>query len=311
MSAAGELWRAAGDGLVREAPWLPFDGEKEDVALGGPPIWRWQIPISVRGAALEAYEGARDGAVPNRDAILVVEHRDRVVLAVADGVTPTSRTPWVGSIDGGRFAAHAVLRSVCAVAPRTHPIEALHEANRTILREFGHARGLRPRDHPQAAVVVAVVPTAPVLVDGVIAARAGDCDLWTRRGARWTCKTPQPMLVDVARELLAAWDEANPGATPDARIQVEERLLTDDSWNVTSVGRFRQPAFERHVASSEVDAVALVTDGVDMRRFGGDPPLEPRAWLPVPSHPAGVRADDVALLHLRLRRRIRSRRPGT
>lgn len=294
-------------GSVREAPWLSHDRRRVNIVRKGPPIWRWRVPIRVRRARLEAYEGAKGDGMPGRDALLVLEYSDHLVLAVADGVTPTDATPRAGSLDGARHAVHFVLRQIIAAGPDTDPHEALRIANDRLLDEFARPGStLHDRDLPQAAVVIAVIPGRVTTPSSVIVARAGDCNVWMRRGDRWTLKTPMPLLTEDARAALVAWDAANHDAPRQKRIEEEKRILDDSSWNVTPVGRFREPKFERHIVTSEIDAIALVTDGVDMARFGGRPPLDPRKWLPdvEASEPCigslGGRRDDVALLHLRL-----------
>lgn len=297
-----------GGQCVRHACWPAASNGRArvNVAAAGPPIWHSQVMLRASRWTVDCYVGSANDR-SGRDALLAVDHADRVVVAVADGVTPTDRTPSVGELDGAQHAAHTVLTHIAAT-----PVDAdvrcpLLTANAALLEQLGGpGHGLHPRDHPQTAVVAASVLVSPDARNEVVIARAGDCEAWTRCGERWTLQTPTPMLRETSRAALRRWDAAHPGATCQERIQEEMRVLTRSSWNVTPLGRFEYPDIERHTVVSDVDAIALVTDGVEMHRFNGDPPDAPRDWLPdaAAPHPcveaSGRRRDDVALVFLRL-----------
>lgn len=295
-------------GCVREASWLARScgRPRVNVARGGPEILFTRVSMRTRAVVVDSYIGsAGDG--PGRDALLVLEHADRVILAVADGVTPTANTPRVGILDGAQHAAQTVLKHIGGAGQEADIRRPLLTANTVLLKQFGGriSNGSHPRDYPQAAVVAASIPTSRAASDQVAITRAGDCDAWIRAGERWTLKTPTPMLREKSRTALGRWDAAHPRATCAERIQEEMRVLTRSSWNVTPLGRFERPDIEHVTVASGFDAIALVTDGVEMHRFNGDPPVDPRDWLPdVDSSepyagPLGRRRDDVALLHLR------------
>lgn len=274
------------DPHLREASWLHSGrpAGAENITASRPPILRWPVPIEAPGIEVEANLGAFADHVDSQDAILVMEYPDRIVLAVADGVTPTSVTPMVDGGDGAQFAARTVLDHVRRAPPEADLGRVLHDANRLLVSRFGTGpgSGLRPRDRPQAAVVVArIVLSHGHAIERVDVARAADCDVWTRRGRRWSLATPTPMLTPGPREALERWDAAHPDATSDERIEEEIRLLDDRSrWNLTALGRFERPRIESLVIPVGFDEVMLVTDGADIARLGvSPPPPDARRWL--------------------------------
>ncbi len=305
MATSGAL----GDPYVREASWLDLDRNAVDIAAPGPPIWRWTVPLRTPGLAVEAYHGAFDADRVSRDALLVVEYPHRLILAVADGATPTRRTPRVGDMDGATYAACAVLEQIRAAPPAADLGRVLHAANARLLERFGPQRrgDLHPRDRPQAAVAVASVGLSPTgSVTSVDVARAADCEVWGRRPDGWSLATSTPMIEDAPRHALERWDETNATATYDERIEHEIRLLDDRSrWNLTALGRFDRPKIETMQLEPDLAQLSLVTDGGNLSRFVPRPPDDTRNWLiglrrrELAVRPRNQQHDDVALLVLR------------
>lgn len=297
------------DPHLREASWLDLPRAREDVACGEPPVWRWRVPLARPDVVIDAYLGSFDADHPTQDALLVVEYPDRIILAVADGVTPTDRTPVVGDTDGARYAARAVLEHVLAAPPTADLTRVLRTANTTLFERFGPMvrRDLHPRDRPQAAtVVLALDRTAAGTVAAVACARAADCEVWIRRRDVWSSQSPRSMLNDDTRTLLAQWDAANPEATYQERIAEEMRILRDRSqWNLTALGRFERPKIDAPEIRADFDELVLVTDGAGLAGLASGPTSEPHEWMAqlrrseARDRPRARRNADVAMLHLR------------
>lgn len=290
---------------VREASWLMGARESTNVASSGPPIWRWTIPLRRPGIRLRAFLGSSSTDRPTQDALLAIEYPDRLILAVADGVTPTDRTPRIAGVDGAGHAAHTALFHIARAPPDADLARVLTTVNDRLLRDFAtiDRADLHPRDRPQTAVVVASVRFAAAgALEAVDAARAADCDLWTRRRSGWTLETPTPLLADGPRQALERWDAANRDAAVQERIHVEKRLLDHPSrWNLAALGRFESPTIESLIIEREVDALVLTSDGADLSRFAPEATMGLTAGLPA-LESTGTRHHDVAMLHLEIHR---------
>lgn len=286
---------------VREASWLDRPRDATDVSVAGPPIWRWRIPLRTPGLRLTAHIGSRAADRRSQDALLAVEYPGCIILAVADGVTPTDQTPTVDGIDGARYAAYTVLHHVAHAPPDADPERVLRTVNALLLDEFGPRvrNDLHPRDRPQTAVTIASVR---LTADGHVArldlARAGDCDLWVCRKSAWTLETPTPLLTNGPRRALRRWDALHPGASVQDRIRVEKRLLDHPSrWNLAALGRFKRPKTETATIEEPVDLIVLTTDGADISLLEDRDQIAARGRMPDLSPDSG-RRDDVAMLHL-------------
>jgi len=297
------------DPHVREASWLDLPRQRENVALVEPPIWRWRVPIARAGVEIDAYLGSFNADRATQDALLVMEYPDRIILGVADGVTPTYATPTIGDTDGARYAAHVVLDHVRAAPPSAHLTRILRTANGTLFERFGPngRRDLHQRDRPQAAAVVLALGLDD---DGTVrqidSARAADCEIWVRRHAVWSLQSPRVMLKEGPRELLEQWDASHPDATYQDRIAEEMRILRDRSqWNLTALGRFERPKVDAPRISGDLDELVLATDGANVATVASGLLSGPHDWMAmlrmVETHarPAGRRHSDVAMLHLR------------
>lgn len=294
---------------LREASWLDLRRDRENVTSSGPPIWRWDVPMRTPGTRVEAYLGPFDRERDSQDALVVMEYPDRIILAVADGVTPTDRTPAVDGVDGARYAASTVLEHVRAAPPSADLRRAFLTANAALLREFGAVARpeLRARDRPQAAAIALAVEISP---DGAVghvdSARAADCEIWVRTGRGWELQSPCTMLKDGPRALLDKWDTDHPDASYQQRIREEMRILRDRSqWNLTALGRFERPKIDVPAVRGDFDELLVVTDGANLARLGERPSSGPRQWMPdlraseAESRPPARPHTDVAMLHLR------------
>lgn len=295
------------DPHLREASWLDLPRDRENIASVGPPIWRWKVPLTSASVEVDAYLGSFDEERATQDALLVIEYPDRLVLGVADGVTPTDATPAIEDTDGARYAAHVVLDHVRAAPSSAQLRWVLRTANDSLFERFGPIarRDLRPRDRPQAAAVVLALRASDAGMVRIDSARAADCEIWVRHGAFWSLQAPRVMLKEGPRMLLAQWDAAHPDATYRERIAEEMRILRDRSqWNLTALGRFERPKIDSPSISGDLDQLVLVTDGANVARFASGPTSEPRDWMAglrkaEAAHPPGRRHKDVAMLHLR------------
>lgn len=296
------------DPHLREASWLDLPRDRENVASVGPPIWRWKVPLTGPAVDIDAYLGSFHEERATQDALLVMEYPDRLIVAVADGVTPTDTTPAIEDTDGARHAAHVVLDHVRAAPPNAELRRVLLTANGSLLERFGPVarRDLHPRDRPQAAAVVVSLGLSDRGVGRIDSARAADCEIWVRRGASWSLQSPLVMLKEGPRMLLARWDAAHPDATYQERIAEEMRVLRDRSqWNLTALGRFERPKIDSPSISDHFDELVLVTDGANIARFASGPMSEPRDWMAELRRseqrvrPPGRRHSDVAMVHVR------------
>lgn len=309
MSGTAASCDSMHDPHLREASWCDLPRDRENIASVGPPIWRWRVPVQTTGIEVDAYLGSFDSARASQDALLVMEYPDRIILAVADGVTPTDRTPRIEGVDGAQHAARTVLNHVRA-APRSAELRRiLLIANGSLLARFGPAvrHDLHPRDRPQAAVVVlALALAADGRVRQIASARAADCEIWVLRRSTWSLQSPRVMLKEGPRTLLEQWDAAHPDAGYQERIAEEMRILRDRSqWNLTALGRFERPKIESPPISDDFDELVLVTDGAQVARVASGPLSEPPDWMAelrrseARHRPPGHGHSDVAMLHLR------------
>jgi hypothetical protein len=296
------------DPHLREASWLDLPRDRENIAPVGPPIWRWNVPLTGARVEIDAYLGSFDEERATRDALLVMEYPDRHIVAVADGVTPTDTTPAIDDTDGARHAAHVVLDHVRAAPPSADLTRVLLTANGSLFERFGPIarRDLRPRDRPQAAAIVLALRLSDACVVRIDSARAADCEIWVRRGVSWSLQSPRVMLKDGPRTLLAQWDAEHPHATYQERIAEEMSILGDRSqWNLTALGRFERPKIDSPSISDSFDELVLVTDGANVARFASGPMSEPRDWMAelrraeAGARPPARRHSDVAMLHVR------------
>jgi hypothetical protein len=294
---------------VREASWLALVRERQNIASSGPPILQWDVPMRSSGVHVRAYQGSHDEDRPTQDELLVLEYPNRIILAVADGVTPTESTPGAAGLDGARYAARRVLTHLCAAPPSRDPAFVFHAVNRSLFDEFDHhIRGrLHGRDRPQAAAVALSLEIAD---DGVItradSALAADCDIAVRCGDEWSRIPTRPMLHASVEEQLARWDIEHPTATHRDRIAEEKLILRDRSqWRRTALGRFDLAALEQPSVPSDFDEVLLATDGARLSSYGHVLPDDPTTLIQAlrareaAERPPGRGHSDVALLHLR------------
>lgn len=293
---------------LREASWLDRERDKQNVASTGPPIWRWSVPLAAPGLRVDAYLGSALRENLSQDALVVAEGQHRIVLGVADGVTPTARTPAVDGRDGARFAACTVLAQVARAVSGDALHAAFLVANEALITQFAAtATRLDQRDRPQAAAIAAALD---VTRDGTIAdmsvVRAADCDVWTRTGRRWSLVSTTPMFTEQTRRDLELWAKRNPGATLAERLEMERKVITRYAcWNLTALGRFEKPKLQCRAVEADFDDLVLVTDGSDVRRAVADGLSEPHDWLTglrsweASNRPSYKRHDDVAMLHLR------------
>lgn len=239
--------------------------------LDSPAIWRWRLTSATPGVSLDAYLGSYDKLADSQDAFLVLASPNKVVLAVADGVTPTERTPGVGPLDGAQFAARCVLGHIAANLESGDMASAFADVNAELHGvPIPCSSNRDARDRPQVATVVVEVLLNPdQSVMDVRVARAADCDVWVRRGSEWTLATGTPMLKKGPRRKLARWDEQFPRATYHDRLREEARLELNDpnKWNTAALGRFPLPLYETLSINSSFDELLLVTDGARMHHW--------------------------------------------
>lgn len=231
---------------------------------------RWESGAGLLGVQVTAYLGCSSEDVETQDALVAFEGNDRLVLAVADGVTPTSDTPWVDDCNGARFAALHVLQHVCDASAFDSLETAFYTANAGLFSRFGGlSSSSGARDLPQAAAAALDIRFLPGgALESASAVQAADCDVWWRTGSRWIQGCQRQMLVGEARAWLALWDLRNPTASCWERVREETRWLNDiEYWNMTALGRFAQPKLQTFDVPAPVEELALVTDGVQFANF--------------------------------------------
>jgi hypothetical protein len=297
--------------MVMRASWITSnDAERVRDDGVSPPLWYQRVPISVPGFTIDAWWGPGSRNRVAQDAWIVSEFDGGVVLAVADGCTPTERTPPVAG-DGALFAATTVLGHLARNSRQAEPHQLLKAANRLLLDRFGPS--MRPdlgsRDRPQAAVAVAVIRwTSTGEVAVVDAALAADCDVWVRRGGSWSRHAVPDMFAPEARAAIESWDAANRNAPLSARFMAERRIIDDPvAWACTAVGRFDEPKFEPLHLDPSFDELVIATDGADIPMLYGLGMRRAHQWPRLSRmlgrfirRRRGRRLDDVALLRLAL-----------
>lgn len=310
VRAAGILTLSKGQPLVVElgaggARALAPPDDVEHLSDRGPALVRWRATLSSPHLTVDVVLGSYRADADSQDGVLIREHDDGVLLAVADGVTPTVRTPTIDGMDGARYAALLVLHHIGG-AP-TSLAARFHAANTALLRTPTPEDNSRlgERDRPQAAAIAADIslPTTgrPFRMDVV---RAADCDAWVRRGDRWTLITPTRMLTAEARAALDRWDARNPAATVHERVDFENAVVAERScWNLTALGRFADPLIEQRHTSVEFDELLLATDGagltpdIDLGQIDLDDWFTGLRHREQESRPPHRAHSDVAVLH--------------
>lgn len=296
-------------GGLREASWLDLPRRMTNIAPTGPRILRWQVAMSVTHLWIDAYVGTAGRHTLSEDALVVLEEHDSVVLAVADGVTPSPNTPAVAGMNGARHAAVTVLDHVSRHAGNRDLTWAFEQANKDLIDRFGpHARpDLHRRDRPQAAAVAVRLRIGTHgQVAGADVLRAADCDVWVREGTRWSLVTTTPMFRERTRRAIDEWAAAHPNASFAERLDMERSVITGrECWNLTALGRFDIPKLRRRTIDGGFDELVLVTDGPQVRRAVAGGMSEPSQWLTTlrsweqDNRPQYKRHDDVAMLHVR------------
>lgn len=258
-----------------------------------PHIQQWAVKFSAPDLELDAYLGSYTMEAGSQDALVAIERNDGLVLAVADGVTPTPETPrvtaadvgaagddpeWADGFDGAEFAARRALQEVLADAGETPPQHVLRRANTAIREETAALRhGLRPRDLPQAAVALARAERNPLDGSWILRlARAADCDVWVRgqcdhshiRTAKhfsggWMRITDWPMLLAATRKAIWDWDQASRDATCEQRLERERQLGLDErtKWHTTALGRFQHVSLQATTVRGNFTDIVVATDG--------------------------------------------------
>lgn len=254
--------------MVMRASWVTSADSERTIDHGvSPPLWYHCVPLSVPGFVLEAWWGSGRKDRETRDAWIVSEFDGGMVLGVADGCTPTERTPRVGG-DGALFAATTVLGHLARTSRRADPQQLLKAANRLLLDRFGSSMrpDLESRDRPQAAVAVVVLRwTDAGDVVAVDVALAADCEVWVRRGRTWSRHAVPDMFTPAARAAMDAWDAANRDAPLSHRFVAERRIINDPvAWLCTAVGRFDDPKFASLQLGPAFDELVIATDGADV-----------------------------------------------
>jgi hypothetical protein len=204
------------------------------------------------GWRIEAWEAPSAGAA-SQDGQLVWPDaaRDRLRVAVLDGVTPTENTRSVVGVAGAMYAA-AVAR--LALQQPDHDLEDC------LLAANGHLHDRRlERSRDQLQTCATVVDVFP---DGrVEAVRAGDCEAWARTADGWV---PLGSGAALTAPVAAAWDEwqrANGAVSRATRHEAEERFLgRPEAWTSTALGRFERPRIQRFSATG-VHELVLASDG--------------------------------------------------
>jgi hypothetical protein len=204
------------------------------------------------GWRVEAWEQPSGGGA-SEDAQLVWPDpgRERLRVAVLDGVTPTRACRGVVGVAGAMYAA-AVTRlalqrpgstlAECVLAANAH----LHDASLA-----------RSRDQAQACVTA-----ADVFPDGrVELVRAGDCEAWARTARGWVPLGCGSALTAPAAAAWTEWQDRNPGASRELRHDGEEGVLgRPDAWTSSAVGRFARPLI-RGFGLAGVCELVLASDG--------------------------------------------------
>jgi serine/threonine protein phosphatase PrpC len=204
------------------------------------------------GWRIQAWEEPSAGAA-SQDGQLVWPDvaRDRLRVAVLDGVTPTRNTRTVAGVAGAMYAA-AVARLALQQAG-CELEECLLAANRHL-----HERGLaRSRDQLQTCATV-----ADVFPDGrVEVVRAGDCEAWARTAEGWVPLGCGTALTPSVAQAWDEWQRTNASVSRETRHVAEEQFLgRREAWTSTALGRFERPRIQRFSATGVYELV-LASDG--------------------------------------------------
>ena len=204
------------------------------------------------GWRIEAWEEPAGGAA-SQDGQLVWPDvaRDRLRVAVLDGVTPTRNTRSVVGVDGAMYAA-AVVR-LALQQPDCELEDCLLTANSHL-----HDPDLaRTRDQLQTCATV-----ADVFADGhVEIVRAGDCEAWARTAEGWVSLGCGTALTASVAEAWGEWQRSNGAVSRETRHEAEERFLgRREAWTSTALGRFERPRIQRFSATG-VRELVLASDG--------------------------------------------------
>lgn len=302
-----------------------------------PGIQQWSVQLSAPDLELDAYLGSYTIEAGSQDALVAIERSDELILAVADGVTPTQETPrvtaadvgaagddpeWADGFDGAEFAARRALQEVLADGGETPPQHVLRCANTAIREETAALRhGLRPRDLPQAAVALARAERNPFDGSWVLRlARAADCDVWVRgqcdyshiRAAKpfpdgWVRITDWPMLLAATRKAMSDWDQSSHDATCEQRLERERRLGLDErtKWHTTALGRFQHVSLQATTVRGHLTDIVVATDGARLPECDWEH-YDPDKWVTVLRDwelrhlPPNRQHSDVGMLWLRL-----------
>jgi hypothetical protein len=204
------------------------------------------------GWRIEVWEQP-SGSEASQDAQLVWPDRarQRLRVAVLDGVTPTRTCRSVVGVAGPMYAA-AVARLALQRSG-----SALEECVLAANRHLHDSTVPRSRDQLQTCVTA-----ADVCPDGrVDVVRAGDCDAWARTADGWI---PLGCGTALTAPVAARWEDAarrNADVSRDERHDAEETLLgRPDAWTSTALGRFERPVIQRFSLEG-VSELVLASDG--------------------------------------------------
>jgi hypothetical protein len=229
-----------------------------------------------------------------------------VRLAVADGLTPTARTPDVAGMDGARYAAHL---AVAAVGASVDMLTACEEVN-AVLRAVPAADGgtLLSRERPTTGLAVVDIPVSggPIAVSSVY-----DCEVYVRDHGGWREVLPADRSGERAARYMAQrarFLREHPGELAPL-LELEVALLGDDplSWGVVPLGALDE-VYLRTAALSDVREVVVASDGARLsveilQGVGLDDWLAGlRAWEEAdPSHHGEVKLhDDLSAVRVEL-----------
>lgn len=246
-------------------------GRRISTAPTAPQVRRWDLPLVWPRYNVVAYLGAFNNNARSQDALAVVEVADRLLLGVADGVTPTDRTPSVGDLDGAQYAAQKIIEGIASSPKPGRAAEVFHVLNDELFREFDQRSEIESsRDRPQAAAAVVDVSVSSTgrTLESILITRSADCDVWVKEGDVWRTATRRHMLTDGPRHSLMRWDSLHPGATYTERFEIERNAGLDDieNWNITALGRFEEVRLET-VEVGGANELLIATDGARLHHW--------------------------------------------
>jgi hypothetical protein len=249
--------------------------------------------FTVSGFAIDRWEEPAPGARPTQDASLVTHHGEVLRIAAIDGCSLSRPVVHPLPLDGGIWAA-ALTRTALVAEPDLE--RALDRTNAAL-----HGAPARsPRDLPQACAVIADLGTAATRI-----VRAGDCEAWVRRGARWQSLFPAEIRTPESTVRFRAWVREHGDASADERYDAESTIWADPAtWTTAALGRFAQ-VMSQSCSLVDFDELVLASDGarLDAKRLADIEGWLPRLreWERETRRPlAGAKAhDDVVLLRVR------------